>query len=115
MSVARDILQENGFRYLLNSSTGTIEKTRQLLEKSGFSSVDIRVEETGYYVSVENARQSWIQREGFAPGQYPHPVDAVPDDVLDKCRKEYERRIDALNTEKGVWNDISMYYVYAIK
>lgn len=115
VSVARDILAEHGFQYLLNSPTGTIDMTRQLLEKAGFSGIDIRVQETGYYIPLEEAKKTWIQRDDFAPGQYPHPVHAVPDDILIKCQKEYERRIEALNTEEGVWNDITMYYIYAFK
>lgn len=115
VSVARDVLAEHGFQYLLNAATGTVDKTRQLLSDAGFVDIDIRIEETGYFVPLEKARQTWIQREDFAPGQYPHPVHAVPPEIMIRCRREYEQRIEALSTDEGVWNDITMYYVYAFK
>lgn len=79
------------------------------------SEIDIREEKTGYYMSLERARGLWIRRDDFAPGQYPHPVQDVPPEILAKCQREYQSRIEALNTEQGVWNDISRYYVYAHK
>ena len=115
VSVARDVLAEYGYPYVLNTATGSLEKTRQLLGEAGFIDIEIRVQKTGYYVPLEKARKSWIQRDDFAPGQYPHPVQAVPPDILSQCQRDYEARIEALNTEEGVWNDISMYYIYAYK
>lgn len=115
VSVARDVLANHGFRYLLNTPTGSIEKTRQLLSEAGFGDIDIRVENAGYYVPFEKALQTWIEPNDFAPGQYPHPLSSVPADVLSRCKREYETRIEKLKTDKGVWNDVSMYYVYARK
>jgi ubiquinone/menaquinone biosynthesis C-methylase UbiE len=115
VSVARDVLANYGFPYLLNTPTGSIEKTRQLLSEAGFSDIDIHVENTGYYVPFEKAIQTWIEPNDFAPGQYPHPLSSVPADVLSRCKRDYETRIEKLKTDKGVWNDVSMYYVYAHK
>lgn len=115
VSVARDVLASYGFPYLLNSSTGTIDKTHQLLSRAGFRDIDIREQNAGYYVPLEKAKHTWIQRDDFAPGQYPHPVQNVPPEILIKCQRDYETRIEELNTDKGVWNDVSMYYVYARK
>jgi ubiquinone/menaquinone biosynthesis C-methylase UbiE len=115
VSVARDVLANYGFPYLLNTPTGSIEKTRQLLSKAGFGDIDIREQNTGYYIPLEKAKQSWIQKDDFAPGQYPHPIRDVPPEILTQCQRDYEARIEELNTDKGVWNDVSMYYVYARK
>lgn len=115
VSEARDVLATYGFSLLLNASTGTIEKTRQLLSEAGFSSTDIRIENTGYYVPFEEAIQSWIEPNDFSPGQYPHPLSDVPVDILSQCKRDYQTRIKILKTDKGVWNDTSMYYVYAHK
>ena len=111
VSVARDVLASHGFPYLLNTPTGTIEKTHQLLSKAGFRDIDIREQNTGYYIPLEKAKQTWIQRDDFAPGQYPHPVQDVPPEILTQCQRGYEARIEELNTDKGVWNDVSVYYI----
>lgn len=115
VAIARDVLGKYGFAYLLNTPTSTIEKSRQLLSKAGFREIDIREQKSGYFVSLEKAKQTWIQKDDFAPGQYPHPLHAVPSALLAQCQREYETRIEELNTDQGVWNDISMYYIYAQK
>jgi len=115
VSVARSVLESHGFSYLLNTPTGSVEKTRQLLSEAGFNRIDIHEQSDGYYMPLEQAKDSWIQTDDFAPGQYPHPVSNVPPDILNQCQREYQARIEALNTDKGVWNDISMYYIYAYK
>ena len=115
VSVARDVLAKYGFPYLLNTPTGSREKTRQLLHDAGFGQIDIREEELGYFMPYEKAKKSWLERDAFAPGQYPHPLANVPPDILAQCQRDYEARIAQLNTEQGVWNDIRMYYIYAYK
>lgn len=113
VSVARNILHKHGFEYVLNTPTGTLDKTSQLLKEAGFVDFAIKVEENGTYVPLEQAKKSWIKRDEFAPGQYPHPVYSVPEAIYIKCKEEYEQKIEELATQEGVWNDITMYYVYA--
>jgi ubiquinone/menaquinone biosynthesis C-methylase UbiE len=113
VSEARNILRKYGFEYALNTPTGTIEKTSKLLTEAGFKDYDIKIEKNGYYVPLERARKSWITRDEFAPGQYPHPVYSVPEDIYIKCQEEYEKKIEVLATQEGVWNDVTMYYIYA--
>ncbi len=115
VSVVREVLAKHGFPYLLNTPTGSIEKTRQLLVDAGFADIDIQVQRSGYFVPFEDAINSWLQKDDFAPGQYPHPVDNVPSDILIQCQQDYKEKIRALETDEGVWNDISMYYIYAYK
>lgn len=115
VSVARNVLAKYGFPYVLNTPTGTIEKSRKLLTEAGFAKIDIREEAMGHFVPLEKAKKTWIHKNDFAPGQYPHPVSDVPSEILTQCQRDYEARIEELNTDKGVWNDVSMYYIYAHK
>jgi ubiquinone/menaquinone biosynthesis C-methylase UbiE len=115
VSVARDVLSKHGFPYLLNTPTGSMDKTHRLLKEAGFKDIDIREEKDGYYLPLDKAKESWITVDDFAPGQHPHPVKNVPPDVMTQCKREYLARIEDLNTDKGVWNDVTMYYIYAHK
>ena len=115
VSIARSVLAECGYQYRLNMPTASAEKSQQLLTAAGFSKIDIQEEKSGYYVPFDDAIKSWLTEDGFTPGQYPHPLANVPPDILAQCQREYEERIKALNTDEGVWNDISMYYIYARK
>jgi ubiquinone/menaquinone biosynthesis C-methylase UbiE len=115
VSVARDVLSKHGFPYLLNTPTGTMDKTRRLLKEAGFNKIEIQEEEDGYYLPLEKAKESWITVDDFAPGQHPHPVKNIPPEIITQCKREYLARIEDLNTDKGVWNDVTMFYIYAHK
>lgn len=115
VSVARDVLAEHGFPFLLNMATATVDRTRTLLMDAGFRQITIREDKTGFYMPLDKALDTWMDINSFAPGQYPHPMRAVSPDIDTQCKSEYQRRIKILSTEKGVWNDITMYYVYAHK
>jgi len=115
VSIARNVLSKHGSAYLLNTPTGTIEKPRGLLNEAGSNKVVIQREKSGYYVPLEKAKESWITIDDFVPGQHPHPVTNIAPDVMIRCQQEYVAGIEELYTDKGVWNDITMYYVYAYK
>lgn len=40
---------------------------------------------------------------------------SVPTEIAAQAQRDYEARMDELNTDQGVWNDITMYYVYGQK
>ena len=97
MSIARDVLSDYGFSYRLNTPAGTIEKTRSFHKEAGFKNIEIREEKNGYYVPWEQAKNSWISIDDFAPGQHPHPVSKVPPDLMNLCQDEYLARIKEFN------------------
>lgn len=115
VSEARRALENYGISYDLNTPTGTKDKTHQLLVDSGFKSIEIIEDKQGFYIPLEQAKNGWLQTDFFLPGQYPNPLIDVPLDIVKQAQGDYDAIIDDLNTEKGVWNDISMYYVYARK
>ena len=115
VSVARRVLENYGILYVLNTPTGTMEKCRQLLVEAGFKKIDIREDKLGKYVSLAEAKKAWIQNEDFSPGQYPNPLINVPPEIVTQAQRDYEARIEELNTDKGVWNDLTMYYIYGVK
>lgn len=111
----RRALANHGIDYVLNAPTGTLAKCRALLEGAGFSEMDIREESVGHYISVAQAKNAWLKKEDFSPGQHPNPLRHAAPEIIAQAQREYEARIDALNTDKGVWNDLSMFYIYAFK
>ena len=115
VSVARRVLADYGISYVLNTPTGTIDKCRQLLVDAGFKAIDIREETHGYYIPLEQAKNAWLKKEEFSPGQHPNPLQDVSLEIVAQAQRDYDARIEGLNTDKGVWNDITMYYVYGRK
>jgi ubiquinone/menaquinone biosynthesis C-methylase UbiE len=115
VSEVRNVLAKYGIEYGLNKPTGSLDKCHQLLAEAGFKNINIRFEKHGNYISLAQAKDAWLQEDHFSPGQHPNPLVGVPADIVAQAQRDYESRLAELNTDKGVWNDISMYYVYAEK
>jgi len=111
-AVAQSVLQKYGVNYLMNKPTGTVEKCRMLLDKAGYKNIDIKVEEDGAFMSLEEAKNSWVSASHPAPGQFPHPLKDLSPELLASAQADYEQEIEKLGSSNGVWNDMTTFYVY---
>ena len=115
VSVAQRVLDNYDIPYTLNRSTGSVEKSHRLLTEAGYKNIVIREEQLGQFITLDYAKSMWLTKGSFAPGQYPHPLHDAPAEILSQARQEYDVIMEELNTEQGIWNDLTMYYIYAEK
>lgn len=113
--VAQAVLRKYGVRYAMNQPTGSVEKCRELLAQAGFKNTDIKVDQQGAYMSLEEAMNAWPSAAHPAPGQFPHPLASLTPEAQACARADYEQEIRKLNTQKGVWSDMTTFYVYGEK
>ena len=97
-----------------NSITGTPAKCQQLLEAVGFNNIVVKQEQLGHYLTVEEAKNTfqsdrlWINPQG-------NPLLNLSDEDLAQLKLAYDAKIEQLATAKGVWEDITIFYVSANK
>ena len=97
-----------------NSITGTPEKCQHLLEKAGFQNIEVKQEQLGHYLTVEEAKNTWSgDRLWINPRG--NPLLDLSDEQLAELKTAYDAKIDQLATEEGVWEDITIFYVLASK
>lgn len=97
-----------------NSITGTPEKCQQLLEAVGFKNVVVNQEQLGHYLSIEEAKNTWNgDRLWINPRG--NPLVNLSDEQLAGLKSAYDAKIERLATERGVWEDITIFYVSALK
>ena len=106
------IAAKHGIDLLFSKPTGTIEKCRNLFQKADFNCVEIKVEQTGGYISLELAKKMYTDGKHPAPGQFTSPLARLSTAELSQIREEFNHELEALETEQGVWNDITTYYIY---
>ena len=111
-TVAQSVMSTYGVLYCLNRPTGTPDKCRALLESAGYRNVEIQTIEAGSYISLEEAKRAWVGPTHPAPGQFPHPMASLTAQQLDDARNEFDRRLEALNSRNGIWNDMTTFCVY---
>jgi ubiquinone/menaquinone biosynthesis C-methylase UbiE len=113
--IAQSVLEKYGVSYLMSKPTGTVNKCRKLLKQAGYRNVDIKINTDGNYISREEARNSWVTATHPAPGQFPHPMSTMTEKQLSEAKSDFERELEMLNTPKGIWNDMTTYYVFGEK
>ena len=57
----------------------------------------------------------WAGTSHPAPGQYPHPLSQLSTEQLKQAKLEFENELKVLQTDQGIWNDITTFYIYGRK
>ena len=96
-------------------SASFLKTCEHLLIGAGLESYTLHEEKLGQFISPEQAKKAWLNKEDFSPGQHPNPLVDVDPAIVKQAQQDYDARIDELTTDKGVWNDLSMFYIYAVK
>jgi len=112
---ARRALARVGITFNCNIPAGDPDNARQLIELAGLDNFRLEAVESGHYISVEGAKGPSITIDSYSPGQFPHPLQDVPEAKLQKAQEIYEAEVDKHVTDKGVWHDTTQYYVYGQK
>lgn len=112
----RRALKKYGIDFTIHQATGSIQKCNQMLELAGFENIKIHEVKDGRYLPVENGFDSLVLNDkDYSPGQYPHPLTGLSEDILHKAADDIRAEAKKITTEKGIWHDMTMYYVYAKK
>jgi ubiquinone/menaquinone biosynthesis C-methylase UbiE len=114
--VAQKVLEKYGVSLLLSKPTGTIEQCYNLLQQAGFEEIDIRSEQDGNYISLEQAKAMWLGNGSSpTPGQHPNPLLQLISDRLTQAKLEFDLELEALQSDRGIWNDITIFYTFGRK
>jgi ubiquinone/menaquinone biosynthesis C-methylase UbiE len=114
--VAQKVLEKYGVSLLLSKPTGTIEQCYNLLQQAGFEEIDIRSEQDGNYISLEQAKAMWLGNGSSpTPGQHPNPLLQLTSDRLTQAKLEFDLELEALQSDRGIWNDITIFYTFGRK
>ena len=113
--VAQQVLKNYGITYLAHTPTGSKDICTDMMRKAGYEQIRIVEKEEGCYISLQDAKDSWITAEHYPTGQYPHPITDVPPEVLEQARLDYDLEMERRNTDKGIWNNTTLYFVYGTK
>jgi len=113
--VAQSVLLKYGVSYLMNKPTGSVDKCQELLKQAGYRNIDVKVDKDGSYISLAEAKNFWVTASHPAPGQFPHPLAGMTTEKLADAQVDYERALEELDTQKGIWNDMTTFYVFAEK
>jgi ubiquinone/menaquinone biosynthesis C-methylase UbiE len=107
--VLQKVARRYGVNLIMSDLTGTEAKAHDLLQTAGYKNIKIITEQYGYYTDLESiAIKDWD-----ISLQHPHckPLLNLASEQLKLLKTEYISELAALVTEKGIWNDITTYFV----
>jgi len=110
----RQALRRYGIQSTVHEFSGTKEKTHKLMELAGFGNINIHVVERGRWMEAESLKGTF-SKGPYGIGQYPHYLEHVADEILQKANKDYLAEVNRLTTDKGVWHDMTTFFVCAQK
>lgn len=110
----RQALHKHGIKFTIHEFSETKEKTQEIAELAGFETIKLHEIKRERWVDPGELKGP-ITPGGYTPGQYPDPLDGASKETLLLAQKDYETEIDRLTTDKGVWHDMTTYYVYCRK
>ncbi len=106
------VAKRYGIELIFSDLTGTEDKCYSLLQKAGFKNIEVHREQLGNYIALEEAKKTW-------DGSFNHPlVSKLKQLSLEKlalAKAEYFAELEALVTNKGIWNDRTVYYLLGTK
>jgi ubiquinone/menaquinone biosynthesis C-methylase UbiE len=109
------VAEKYGVSLAFSKPTGTIEKCHNLLKTAGFEAIEVKSEQDGSYISLEQAKQMWAGSSRPAPGQFPNPLSQLSSEQLEEVKAKFEAELAALVTEQGIWNDMTIFYTFGRK
>jgi protein-L-isoaspartate(D-aspartate) O-methyltransferase len=96
----------------LHEPLGSPEKCYTLLQEVGFQDIEIKTEQFGSYLSLDEAKNYWKGRWLHPNG---HPLSQLSDEQIEQLKAEFSSEIETLATDQGVWHDITTFFVIGRK
>lgn len=115
--VLQRVAKRYGVELIFSDLTGTKEKCYTLLREAGFEDVEVKTEQFGSYISLSQAKG--MGEGSFRNLRNPHPLSRpllqLQPEQLEQLKAECLVELEALVTDKGVWNDITTFFVLGRK
>jgi ubiquinone/menaquinone biosynthesis C-methylase UbiE len=110
--VLKNVARRYGVELVFNDLTGTQEKCYTLLREAGFEDVEVKTEQFGSYINLSQTKGTWED-------SFKHPLCRqlmqLSPEQLEQAKAEYLAELEALVTDKGIWNDITTFFVLGRK
>ncbi len=109
--VLKRVAQRYGISLLFSDLTGTEEKCYALLREAGFEDVEVKTEQFGSYISLSQAKM----REASFKHPLCRPLEQLEPKQLEQLQAEFLTELEALVTDKGIWNDVTTFFILGRK
>jgi ubiquinone/menaquinone biosynthesis C-methylase UbiE len=107
--VLKSVARDYGVTLIMSDLTGTPQKCQALLQNAGFEDIEMKTEQFGGFIHLNEAQNAW---EGSLKHPLCRSLAQLDSEQLAQAKADYLARLEALVTDKGIWNDITTFFVF---
>lgn len=104
------VARKYGIELIFNQPTGTVEKCSQLLKQAGCRQIEVKTEQFGSYLTLNQAKGM-----GSLNNPLCRPLQQLSSKKLAQLKAEYDAELEALVTDKGIWNETTAFFAFGRK
>lgn len=114
--ILRSVLERYGIKLEPSNRIGSIETCKKLFANAGFEAIDIKTEQHGSYVSLDSVKAQWEGLISFlSHSKSEELVSQLASIPLAEAQAEFEAKLETLQTEQGIWDDLTTLYILGRK
>jgi ubiquinone/menaquinone biosynthesis C-methylase UbiE len=117
--VLRRVLAKYGLSLEPSNRLGSVEQCQNLLAKAGFEAVAVKTEQHGTYTNLAKVKATWegivVSPSSTALKVSGNAFSQLSSAQLAQARAAFEAELESLQTEQGIWDDLTTLYVFGRK
>ena len=117
--ILKKVLIKYGVSIEPSNRIGSIAQCRKLFEHAGFEVIDIKTHQHGSYATIDRLKATWesivINPSTLSLKDTTNHLSQLSSVQLAIAKAEFEAELEMLQTEQGIWDDLTTLYVLARK
>jgi cyclopropane fatty-acyl-phospholipid synthase-like methyltransferase len=117
--VLRRVLAKHGIALEASNRLGSIEQCQNLFTNAGFDEIEIETEQRGSYTNLDKAKATWegsiVNPSATSLRVSGNNLPKLSSTQLSQIKAEFDAELESLQTEQGLWDDLTTLYIMAHK
>lgn len=110
------VLQNYGIKLEPSNRIGSIETCKKFFVNAGFEDINIKTEQHGSYVSFDSVKTQWEGLISFSSHSKSEKLlSQLASIPLAEAKAKFETELEKLQTEQGIWDDLTTLYILCRK
>jgi ubiquinone/menaquinone biosynthesis C-methylase UbiE len=117
--VLQQVLAKHDISLEASNRLGSVEQCQKLFANAGFEAIEIETEQRGSYTNLDKAKAVWegivVNLSATSLRVAGNRLSQLSSAQLSQIKAEFDAELAALQTEQGLWDDLTTLYVMARK
>jgi SAM-dependent methyltransferase len=117
--VLRRVVAKYGVSLEASNRIGSVEQCRGLFANAGFEAIEIKTDQHGSYTDLDKAKATWegvvVSPSLTSPKIFGNGLSQLSSVQLAQAKAEFDTELESLQTEQGIWDDLTTLYILGHK